>query len=226
MAILRNARVASTLGESFTWEKDRQFRYTRCNEQYAEAAGLDSPSAIVGKTDDQMPWRRLADYFRAGDQTIMNSEGLDRHLVQEKEIAAYGEMDILVCEKPLLDSNGKAVGVVGNFVNITGKVLVTPAGSFSLVTGTLDLGPEFGGATLSHAEARVLEKLLLHWSAPRIAEHLGNSPRTIEHHIDAIKGKLQCRTLGDVVQSIVKSGVHLTLLGVGPQLDLRRPKKP
>jgi hypothetical protein len=37
---------------------------------------------------------------------------------------------------------------------------------------------------------------------------------------------LQCRTLGDVVQSIVKSGVHLTLLGVGPQLDLRRPKKP
>jgi DNA-binding CsgD family transcriptional regulator len=215
----------STLGEHFSWEKDRHFRYTRCNENYAEAAGLDSPAAIVGKTDEEMPWRHLADFFRAGDQMVLELQGLERHLVQEKEPSAYGELDILVCEKPLLLRDGKVVGVTGHFLNITGRRIIQVVGSYSPATKRFDLGPQFSNQYLTRMEARVLERLLLHWPASRIAEDFCNSVRTIEHHIDVLKRKLQCRTIGDLVQLVVSAGIHLTVFEVAPVLHARPEKR-
>ena len=48
----------------YIWAKDKNYRYIYCNENYAMAAGLDSPEKIIGKSDDQLPWRKFADYFR------------------------------------------------------------------------------------------------------------------------------------------------------------------
>jgi hypothetical protein len=33
----------------FVWEKDKNFKYVNCNEDYARAAGFDSPYAMMGK---------------------------------------------------------------------------------------------------------------------------------------------------------------------------------
>ena len=88
----------------YTWEKDRHFRYIRCNENYARG-GLVSirREAMIGKSDTDMPWRDLADFFREGDYSVMQGEGPTRFNVQEKEIMVDRVADILVTENQLLD---------------------------------------------------------------------------------------------------------------------------
>ena len=51
----------------YIWAKDKNYRYLYCNEHYAMAAGLDSPGQIVGKSDEELHWRKYADFFRAGE---------------------------------------------------------------------------------------------------------------------------------------------------------------
>jgi PAS domain-containing protein len=55
----------------YIWAKDKNYRYIFCNDHYAEAAGLDSPEQIRGKTDDKLPWSKLADFFRVGDYGVL-----------------------------------------------------------------------------------------------------------------------------------------------------------
>ena len=47
----------------YVWAKDKSYRYIFCSEKYAEAAGIDSPAQIIGKSDDQLPWRKLNTYI-------------------------------------------------------------------------------------------------------------------------------------------------------------------
>src|SRR5437870_1639862 len=115
--------MSNQTGLVYTWEKDKNFRYIKCNEHYAMAAGLDSPHSIVGKSDDDMPWRSLADYFRRGDQMLMDGR-ISRDNIQEKEIMFNRTADILVTERQLLNSYGHCIGVTGHFIDITGYFLV------------------------------------------------------------------------------------------------------
>lgn len=39
------------------FEKNRHLKYEKVSEGFAEAAGEDSPSAIIGKTDEDLCWR-------------------------------------------------------------------------------------------------------------------------------------------------------------------------
>jgi DNA-binding CsgD family transcriptional regulator len=201
------------LGELYTWEKDKHFRYIKCNENYARAAGLDSPASIVGKSDDQMPWRSLADYFRVGDQTVIDGKGPSRVLIQEKEIMVDRGADILVTEKQLVTNGDKCIGVIGYFVDITGYDLVRRSdGLYSVDKKRLYLGEEFGGQYLTRTEARVLEKVISGWTSRRIAETFHNSQRTIENHVETLKRKLNCDSKADLVSLAQSKGLHWTLL--------------
>lgn len=197
------------VGQLFTWEKDQNFRYVNCSESYAMAAGQDSPHAMIGKTDDQMPWRQLADYFRAGDQAILDGQGLERLLVQEKEIMADRTADILVTERQLLDRSGKCIGVIGHFVDISGHILVKTREEWALSdSGTICLGEKFDNIELTKEEVRVMEQYISNLSAKEIGRKLEKSHRTIEAQIESIKKKLQCKSKADVVAIAMRSGIH------------------
>ena len=70
----------------YLWAKDINYRYIYCNENYARAAGLDSPHQIIGMSDEQMPWRALTNHFRKGDHEVFR--GNIRVNVPEVEIMA------------------------------------------------------------------------------------------------------------------------------------------
>ncbi len=89
MAIGNARRPSDTLGEFFSWQKDKGGRYTQCSESYAEAAGVDSPEAIIGKTDFQLAWRKIAHPFVEDDAALLKGIRPSRLFSQEKEIAAY-----------------------------------------------------------------------------------------------------------------------------------------
>ncbi len=96
----------SNIDGFFVWEKDRHGKYIYANELYARAAGCDSPYAMLGKTDCQMPWHSLAPKFLEGDRKIMYDDELLRiDGVFEKEIMAAKIADIFVKEGVLKDQS-------------------------------------------------------------------------------------------------------------------------
>ena len=189
----------------FIWAKDKSFRYIYCNENYAKAAGLDSPEEIIGKSDDQMPWREQADFFRIGDQTVF--DGKTRINVPEVEVRPDRIVDILVTENKLLDKNEKCLGLIGSYIDITGKRLETKTGHFDRDTSRYYLGEVFGNDYLTWREIEILKKLLLGYTAKQSAEVLKISPKTVESHIDKLRMKLQATTKGDIIATAIKFGL-------------------
>src|SRR6187455_3190520 len=53
--------------------KDTNLRYLGCNGLFASDAGFDTPEAIVGMDDFQMPWHAQAEQYRADDRTVIES---------------------------------------------------------------------------------------------------------------------------------------------------------
>lgn len=57
----------------FVFWKDASSIYLGCNQRYAELVGLSSPDAIVGKSDNDLPWQPSGDtavFFRQGDLVL------------------------------------------------------------------------------------------------------------------------------------------------------------
>lgn len=189
----------------FIWAKDTSFKYVYCNEHYAEAAGLDSPNQIIGKSDDQLPWRKLADYFKVGDYAVF--QGLSRTNVEETT-DANNIKDILVSETQLLDSSGKTIGLVGSFVDITGKQLVKKAGYFDKAQNRYYLGHEdFNNEYFTPREVEVFKRILLGYTAKQIGKATNLSYKTVESYISTIRLKLQASCKAEIIATAIQYGL-------------------
>ncbi len=104
----------------FIFWKDRNSVYLGCNENQAKVAGLSSPKEIVGKTDYDLPWKKEeADFFREGDQRVMDS-GVGEYHIIEPQLQSDGKQAWLDTNKvPLLDKDGNVIGILGTYEDIT-----------------------------------------------------------------------------------------------------------
>lgn len=189
----------------YVWAKDKNYRYLDCNENYAKAAGLDSPQQIIGKTDDQLPWRELADFFRAGDYGVL--QGNTRINAPEISSTVNNVTDILVTENQLLDRNNKCIGIVGSFIDITGKQLINKTGYFDPKADRYYLGDALDNTYLTAREIEVFKRLLLGYSARETGERLKISPKTVEDYIGNIKLKLQAKSKGEIIATAIQFGL-------------------
>jgi len=104
----------------FVFWKDSNSVFLGCNEAFAKAAGAKSPEEIIGKTDYDMPWKKSeADFFVAGDRRVMESNVAEYHII-EPQLQANGKQAWLeTCKVPLRDEQGRVVGLLGSFTDIT-----------------------------------------------------------------------------------------------------------
>ncbi len=111
--------VMDNIPQSIFW-KDRNSIYLGCNRNFAQAAGLDNPEHIVGKTDYDLPWKKEeADFFRECDHQVMETDTPEYHII-EPILQADGKQAWLDTNKvPLHDSGGNVVGILGTFEDIT-----------------------------------------------------------------------------------------------------------
>ncbi len=99
--------------------KDRESVYMGCNQHFAHDAGLDSPEAIIGKTDFELGWREQAELYRADDHEVM-ATGIARLDYEEPQSGEHGERRWLRTSKlPLRDEHGRVFGVLGIYEDIT-----------------------------------------------------------------------------------------------------------
>lgn len=98
--------------------KDTESVYTLCNERYASSLGITTKE-IAGKTDFHFYPAELADCYRRDDKRIMQS-GIPEE-IEEKIILKGKEKFIHTSKVPISDINGKTVGVLGIFWDITDR---------------------------------------------------------------------------------------------------------
>lgn len=113
--------VLDTVPQSIFW-KDKEGRYLGCNQVFASAAGLKEPTAIVGKTDYDMPWPKAeADAYRADDREVLDTQKPKLHIIEPLQTAEGKRLWIDTSKAPLADETGEPFGVLGVYHDITEK---------------------------------------------------------------------------------------------------------
>lgn len=103
---------------NYIFWKDTDLIYRGCNNNFAQSAGFNHPSELIGKTDAQMPWGPYtANLYREEDKLILNGE-----IISDKEVPLVtnqSERILSVSKTALYDENKNIVGVLGIHVDIT-----------------------------------------------------------------------------------------------------------
>ncbi|MHC4696861.1 MAG: PAS domain S-box protein [Planctomycetota bacterium] len=104
----------------FIFWKDRNSVYLGCNENFARVAGVSEPKNVIGKTDYDLAWKKEeADFFREYDRRVMESDTPEYHII-EPQLQDDGKQAWLDTSKvPLHDADGKVVGILGTYEDIT-----------------------------------------------------------------------------------------------------------
>ncbi len=111
--------VISTIPHCVFW-KDRDCNYLGCNQQFATAAGLESPGQIVGMNDYQLAWKKEeSDFYRSCDQQVMDSDTPMLNFAETQKTASGQELNLLTSKVPLKNDDGAVIGILGMFLDIT-----------------------------------------------------------------------------------------------------------
>ena len=96
--------------------KDKNSVYLSCNENFSRDLKM-MPAEITGKTDYDFYPRKLAERYRANDKKIMESGKPED--IEEKYNQDGMEMIIHKIKTPVKDEEGKVIGILGIFWDIT-----------------------------------------------------------------------------------------------------------
>ncbi len=111
--------VMDNVPQSIFW-KDRNLTYLGCNSNFAKNTGLAKPSDIVGKTDYDLMWKKEeSDSYRECDKKVMDSDTPQYHIIESQQQVDGKQAWLDTSKIPLHDSNGKVVGILGAYEDIT-----------------------------------------------------------------------------------------------------------
>lgn len=103
--------------------KDPASRFLGANQPVAQDAGLTSWEELLGKRDDDLPWRAQAERYRNDDQEVLQS-GAAKLGYEEPQLRPDGSTRHLRTNKvPMRDLDGRIVGVLGTYEDITDRKL-------------------------------------------------------------------------------------------------------
>ncbi|TXT61833.1 MAG: putative Histidine kinase [Promethearchaeota archaeon] len=101
--------------------KDKNSIYLGCNKNYAKIAGFQEPNEIIGKSDFELNWTK---------EDAKKIDDADKQALKSKKTKLSSETSLYINENlhwfdtnriPLRDTDGKVIGVLKNFINITDR---------------------------------------------------------------------------------------------------------
>jgi two-component system cell cycle sensor histidine kinase/response regulator CckA len=101
------------------WLKDVEGRFLAVNKVFAEACGLSSPEALVGKSDLDVWPRALAEAYRADDAAVMASGR--QNAVEEPIASVDGTRWFETYKSPVFAPDGSIVGTTGVARDVTAR---------------------------------------------------------------------------------------------------------
>ncbi len=114
-----NYQIIDSILASICW-KDLNGNYLGCNKYMTQIAGFNNRDEIIGKTDSDLPWKNQAAKISAIDKLVITNNKTYK-LEEHPEVHGGIARTFLSSKKPLLDDNGKIIGIIGVSIDITEK---------------------------------------------------------------------------------------------------------
>ncbi|MES2998286.1 MAG: ATP-binding protein [Pseudomonadota bacterium] len=112
--------IINLLPHTVFW-KDKYSRFLGCNQAFADLAGLESPSDIVGKADHDLPWSKSeSKLYVEADKEIM-ATGKAMLNIEEKQTLKNGKKITLLTSKVPLYFSGELNGILGIYTDISDR---------------------------------------------------------------------------------------------------------
>lgn len=113
------SQIIENIPHAVFW-KDRQSVYLGCNRRFAAHAGLETPAAVVGKSDYELAWRTSqTEFYRSVDRAVMESGTARLNLEEPQHQADGSEAMLLTSKVALRDASGAVMGLLGVYADIT-----------------------------------------------------------------------------------------------------------
>ncbi|MDF1760461.1 MAG: helix-turn-helix transcriptional regulator [Coxiellaceae bacterium] len=170
--------------------KDLAGRYLGCNALQAKKAGLACEIDVIGKTSDDLPWRKHARLLRSIDLEVISTRKPvmleEQGICSENSYGRYFSVKAPICEP----ESKKVVGIIGVSILISSdKDKVANATSI-----------------LSKREKECLIWLLRGRSAQQIGRMLSISNKTAESYVQKAKIKMNCDTRQELFDKAYRLG--------------------
>lgn len=115
------AELVNQLPAAIFWKNSKSI-FMGCNQTFANLAGLSSPQDIIGKTDFDLPWgERYAHLYRDDDQEVIKNKQPKKQIEENQTLADGREIVLLTSKTPLFSKDGKVMGVLGIYHDITDR---------------------------------------------------------------------------------------------------------
>ncbi|MEL6157801.1 MAG: PAS domain-containing protein [Cyanobacteria bacterium J06554_11] len=114
-------QVIDSMPAAIFW-KDLDSRYLGCNQAFADIAGHETVTEMVGKNDYDMPWKKEeSDWFVACDRRIMKADRAELNIIEPQLQADNRQAWLRTSKIPLHDANGSVFGILGVLEDITDR---------------------------------------------------------------------------------------------------------
>jgi two-component system, cell cycle sensor histidine kinase and response regulator CckA len=110
--------VLDTIPQRVFW-KDRNSTFLGCNQPMADDCGCSSPAELIGKTDEATAGAALAEHYRADDREVMEANRPKVNYEKPQRRPDGSRRWLLLNKMPLHDRNGRVIGVLGTYDDIT-----------------------------------------------------------------------------------------------------------
>lgn len=109
-------KILSTTQTALFW-KDAERRFLGANKAFLDYYGFSSEQDILGCTDEDMGWHTEPDPYK-NDECRVIQKGESTYRVHGKCISHGENRDIVASKSPMYE-NGKIIGLVGSFEDVT-----------------------------------------------------------------------------------------------------------
>ncbi|NJN88168.1 MAG: PAS domain S-box protein [Leptolyngbyaceae cyanobacterium SL_7_1] len=110
--------ILDNIPQHIFW-KDRNLVYQGANRLLAQAAGLDNPDAVVGKTDYELWAAEQAESYQSFDRQLLATGEPQLHRVGQKKQADGQVIWQDLSKVPIYDVDGQIIGILGTYEDIT-----------------------------------------------------------------------------------------------------------
>jgi PAS domain S-box-containing protein len=99
--------------------KGLDFRYLGCNQPFAQDANLQKPEDILGRNDFELSWKDSAALYRADDQMVIRTNKPKLSFEEPQKKPDGSALWLRTNKVPLQDRDGRVIGVLGTYEDIT-----------------------------------------------------------------------------------------------------------
>lgn len=186
------------------YQKNKKHKYLYSNDFLAKCTSIEKGVDIISQTDADLCWSAQAETMQQNDLKVMHEA---KPLLFFESAARPGGVIVngLSYKVPIFSKSKKILGVTGlsfEFSSLVSRpMLHIDLESFEKISFFSKLDPLFN---LSERQKECLYYLCRGLTFKKIAQILGISSRTVEHHIEFAKTKLSCFSRTHLIEKILR----------------------